>query len=77
MSTERDAKNHTLVFECDSCGECAEDAGVYDQHDFNAAWNELKSLGWTAKPVGHDWTHACPKCSSTSSRDIARRFFEG
>ena len=53
-----DRQRDTIIFECDRCAE------IFDaeRDEFNEAWTAAKHEGWTARKIGPDWVHACPRC---------------
>ena len=73
MSTESDAKTHTVEFSCDTCGESVMDEGVYGADDFQFAWNEHRKEGWAAFSSGGVWKHKCPDCVTS---DMGNNLFE-
>lgn len=52
--------NHNeIMFVCDECGE-EEQLGTTR---FDEAWEQIKALGWIAKPEGvGEFTHLCGDC---------------
>lgn len=44
---------------CDSCGTIEADPGYVV---YKVSWEAAKAKGWTARQLGPNWKHDCPKC---------------
>lgn len=47
-----------IVIECDSCD------AVFniESGEWKDVWAMASREGWTAKKIGKEWIHGCPKC---------------
>lgn len=53
-----DRQHGKIIIECDSC------EAVFDNesNEWKDVWAMASREGWTAKKIGKDWVHGCPKC---------------
>ena len=54
-----DRQGTKIYIECDSCSEVF--AGA-EKEEFAATWSRAKREGWTARKIGDEWVHGCPRC---------------
>jgi hypothetical protein len=57
-----DRQRGVILFECDSCDEVLDT----ETKDFDEALANLRRAEWSARKIGRDWIHGCPKCGVRS-----------
>jgi hypothetical protein len=58
MTINKNYKDRTISFECDTCGDEYEADGL----NFYDAYDDYKQNGGIARLVGGDWEHTCENC---------------